>query len=88
MSDNWFVYLLRCRDKTYYCGITKDMEKRLDSHNKGMASRYTRSRLPVRLAAISGAMSRGDALRLEIKVKRTPRKDKLALVKKTKERIK
>lgn len=79
-SAGWFVYLLRCRDKTLYCGITKDMGKRLESHNKGIASRYTRSRLPVKRVAVSEAMPHGDALRLEIAVKKAPRGLKIKMV--------
>ena len=47
----WFVYLLRCRDGSLYTGITNDLPRRLEQHNAGTASRYTRSRsrLPVHL---------------------------------------
>ena len=30
--DNWYVYIVRCADKTLYTGITKDIEQRLDEH--------------------------------------------------------
>jgi UV DNA damage endonuclease len=43
----WFVYLMRCADNSLYTGITNDLPRRLDQHNAGTASRYTRSRLPV-----------------------------------------
>ena len=43
-----------------------------------MASRYTRARLPVELMAASRCMSKGEALRLEIKIKKLPKKKKLA----------
>jgi len=45
-----FVYLLRCRDGTLYCGWTNDLERRLRAHSAGTASRYTRARRPVKLA--------------------------------------
>ncbi len=80
MADAWFVYLLRCRDKTLYCGITKDMGKRLAAHNRGTASRYTRSQLPVKPVVVSEAMPHGDALRLEMKVKKAPRGLKVKMV--------
>lgn len=85
MADNWYVYLLRCHDNTLYCGITKDVKKRLMAHNKGAASRYTRSRLPVKLAAVSGAMSKSEALRFEIKVKKLSKGMKIEMVKKGKD---
>ncbi|KAF2413421.1 hypothetical protein B1729_09890 [Microbacterium sp. B35-04] len=45
-----FVYILRCADGTYYVGSTIDLARRLDAHNAGMGSAYTRRRLPVELA--------------------------------------
>jgi predicted GIY-YIG superfamily endonuclease len=49
-SSRQLVYLLRCSDGSLYAGITNDLSKRLKSHAAGKASRYTRSRLPVKLA--------------------------------------
>ncbi|MEG6593009.1 GIY-YIG nuclease family protein, partial [Desulfovibrio sp. 1188_IL3213] len=45
-SDPWLVYLLECADGTLYCGITRDMERRLAQHNGALAggARYTRGR--------------------------------------------
>ncbi len=31
----YYCYLLQCADGTYYCGWTKDVQRRLDTHNKG-----------------------------------------------------
>jgi putative endonuclease len=73
----WLVYILRCKDKSYYTGITTDMEKRLAAHKVGSASKYTRARRPVKLMATTGLMSRSDALRLEIKIKTLPKAKKL-----------
>lgn len=75
----WHVYLLRCADGTLYCGITNDIEKRLAAHNAGRASRYTRARLPVRLAWSEPCADRGAALRRELAVKAMPRAAKLRL---------
>jgi putative endonuclease len=38
----WFTYVLECSDGSLYCGVTTSLERRLDQHNKGTASRYTR----------------------------------------------
>jgi len=53
-DKNWSSYLLKCSDGSLYWGVTKNMENRLIKHNEGTASKYTRSRLPVKLAAIKG----------------------------------
>ena len=75
-----FVYLLRCDDGSLYCGWTVDVERRLAAHRAGAASRYTRSRLPVELAAVFPVADRSAALREEARIKRLPRAAKLRLV--------
>jgi putative endonuclease len=74
------VYLLRCADGSLYCGWTTDIERRLAAHRAGTASRYTRSRLPVELAAVIPVADRSAALREEARIKRLPRAAKLRLV--------
>jgi predicted GIY-YIG superfamily endonuclease len=77
-SPAW-VYLLRCADGSLYCGWTSDLDRRLAAHAAGRASRYTRSRLPVTLAAALPMPDRGAARREEARIKRLPRAQKLAL---------
>ncbi len=76
-DKTWVVYLLRCADKSVYTGITKDIKKRLAAHNQGVASRYTRGRLPVTLLAVSKRMNRAMALRREAQIKKLRRGKKL-----------
>ena len=68
----WFVYLLLCADGTLYAGITTDLDRRLAEHNAGVGARYTRGRLPVRLAYAEEAVSRSAAARRERCLKRLP----------------
>ncbi|MFK4763004.1 GIY-YIG nuclease family protein [Microbacterium sp. ZW T5_45] len=44
-----YVYILECSDGTLYVGSTRDLGRRLDQHQVGLGSAYTRRRLPVRL---------------------------------------
>jgi putative endonuclease len=74
------VYLLRCADGSLYCGWTTDIERRLAAHRAGTASRYTRSRLPLELAAVFPVADRSAALREEARIKRLPRAAKLRLI--------
>jgi putative endonuclease len=74
------VYMLHCADGSLYCGWTTDVERRLAAHRAGTASRYTRSRLPVELAAVIQVADRSAALREEARIKRLPRAAKLELV--------
>jgi putative endonuclease len=75
-----FVYLLRCRDASLYCGWTFDMNGRLDAHRAGRGARYTRSRLPIEVAAVRELPDEASARREEARIKRLSRRDKLALV--------
>ena len=77
-KNNWYVYLLECSDGTYYTGITNDLEKRIENHNKGIASKYTRSRLPVKLLHSKLVSSKSAALKEEYRIKRL-QKDKKPL---------
>jgi putative endonuclease len=78
-AEAW-VYMLRCRDGTLYTGWTIDLDRRLARHRAGTASRYTASRLPVTLAFAQSMADRTAARREEVRIKRLPRKAKLALV--------
>jgi len=73
---DWVVYLVRCVDGTLYCGVTNRLNKRLSAHNSGKGAKYTRSRLPVNLVAVSQKMSRSAALKLEYRVKQAPAAEK------------
>jgi len=75
-----FVYLLRCRDGSLYCGWTNDLARRVGRHNAGTAAAYTRSRRPVALVWHEECGDRGAALAREYQVKRLARRDKLRLV--------
>ncbi len=76
-EKNWVVYLVRCSDKSLYCGITNDLIKRLEAHNLGKGAKYTRSRVPVRLVGTSFKMTRSSALKLEHRIKKIPAEKKL-----------
>jgi putative endonuclease len=75
----WVCYLLECADGTLYTGISNDLPRRLGQHARGVASKYTRSRLPVRLRWCQRHRDRSAALRREAAIKRLPRAGKLAL---------
>jgi predicted GIY-YIG superfamily endonuclease len=79
-SSRWLVYLLRCRDGSLYTGITNDLPKRLKAHAAGKASKYTRSRLPVRLAYSEPQRSKSAALKREAAIKKLRRAEKDSLV--------
>ena len=80
LAEQWFVYILRCADSSLYTGIAKDVDRRLQKHNAGTASRYTRSRLPVTLEYQEEQTTKSKALKRELAVKALSRKAKEALI--------
>jgi len=78
--DLWFVYLVRCGDGSLYTGIARDVAARIAAHAAGQGARYTRGRGPFELCASRRCGSKGNALRLELAVKRLPRSGKEALL--------
>lgn len=84
-ADEWFVYTVRCADESLYTGITKDLNRRVDQHNAGTASRYTRSRLPVVLEYQEEQPNQSMALKRELAIKALSRKAKEALIQSVKE---
>jgi putative endonuclease len=77
----WTLYIVECKDSSLYTGITNDLEKRLEKHNKGKASKYTRSRLPVKLVYREIYKTESSVRKREIEVKNFSRQDKLKLIK-------
>ena len=75
-----FVYILRCGDGSLYTGVAKDVARRLVQHRAGRASRYTRARLPVKLAWSRRMRTWGKALSEEYRIKQLSRAHKLALI--------
>lgn len=74
----WSVYIVECGDQSYYCGITTNITRRLKAHNSGKGAKYTRGRGPIVLKAIIHVDTKSKALKLEAKIKKQKKKDKLA----------
>jgi len=75
-----YCYLLECADGSFYCGWTLDPARRLMEHQSGKASRYTRSRLPVKLIYCEQFRSRSQAMRREKEIKQLTHGQKQNLV--------
>lgn len=79
-KPSWHLYILNCHDGSFYTGITNNLERRLEQHNAGIASKYTRARLPVSVIYTEQCEGRSDASKREIAVKKLTRKAKENLV--------
>lgn len=77
---NYYVYILECADKSYYTGVTNNLERRIAEHNSGLLKGYTSSRLPVKLVYYAYFNRIEDAIRFEKQIKGWSRKKKEALI--------
>ncbi|CAC9924794.1 GIY-YIG catalytic domain protein [Aedoeadaptatus nemausensis] len=82
MAVKHYVYILECGDKSFYTGYTTDPERRLQQHNKGTASKYTRSRLPVSMVYLESVSDRSTGLKREHAIKKLTREKKMKLIRK------
>ena len=78
----YYIYILKCADKTLYTGITVDLNRRLTEHNDSkLGAKYTRMRRPVKLIYSKKFRNRSLASKEEVRIKNLSRKDKLELIK-------
>jgi putative endonuclease len=76
-----YAYIVECADGTYYCGYTNDLEKRIETHNRGKGAKYTRPRLPVVLVYFEEFETKEEAMSREWHLKQLSHAQKQALIK-------
>ncbi|WP_207774700.1 GIY-YIG nuclease family protein [Sphingosinicella sp. YJ22] len=76
----FWVYMLKCRDGSYYTGHTDDLEARLWQHQQGVGADWTRRRRPVELVWCEEMPSRDDAFGAERMIKKWSVAKKEALI--------
>jgi putative endonuclease len=76
-----FVYIVRCRDGSYYVGSARgDLDKRIAEHNAGTYGGYTSRRKPVELVWSCEFQQVTDAISAERQIKGWSRVKKEALI--------
>jgi len=78
---HYYVYILECRDRTLYTGITTDVERRFAEHRSGRGGHYTSSHRPKKVRYFEALRNRSLALKREAEIKSWPRSEKIALIK-------
>jgi putative endonuclease len=78
--DMAWVYILECRDGTYYVGSTVDLPARLHQHQTGLGAAYTRHRRPVQLVWSFETPSVAHAFALEKQIQGWSRAKRRALI--------
>jgi putative endonuclease len=82
-KNMYYLYILKCADKTLYTGITVDLKRRIKEHNHSkLGAKYTRARRPVKLVYSKKFRNRSSASKEESRIKHLSREEKLLLIKK------
>jgi len=78
----YYVYILRCKDKSLYTGITNNLQRRVNEHNDGkLKNAYTYLRRPVILEFFQDFTDVNQAIYFEKKLKKWSKQKKEALIK-------
>ena len=76
----WYVYILLCKDKSLYTGITDNLKKRFSEHKEGRGGSYTRSHKPVKIVYTEELASKSEALKREMEIKKWDRTAKIKIL--------
>ena len=74
------MYILLCSNGKYYTGSTKDLESRIEEHQKGLGANFTRKHLPIKLIYYEEYQRIDEAFYREKQVQGWNRKKKEALI--------
>ncbi|MEM9282434.1 MAG: GIY-YIG nuclease family protein [Verrucomicrobiota bacterium] len=76
----WHFYILRCADRSYYIGHTRDLRQRVKTHNAGEGATHTACRLPVELVYSESFPNEAEAMAREAQLKRSSCANNEALI--------
>jgi len=76
----FYLYILKCRDNSYYVGHTDNIEKRIAEHELGEVPCYTKQRLPIKVVHVKDFVTRYEVLVAEQKIKKWTTKKKEAYI--------
>ena len=74
------VYIVECRDGSYYTGWTNHPLLRLAAHNEGKGAKYTKSRRPVHFVYMETYETKEEAMSREFFIKKMKRPEKDQLI--------
>ncbi len=78
--DDWYLYLVRCRDGSLYTGVTTDIDRRLEAHRGNLGAKYLKGRGPLALVFREKVGDKRRAFQVEYAVKRWYKSKKEKLV--------
>lgn len=87
-SNQWYVYILKCKNGDLYTGITDDVRRRFEEHASGKGGHFTQSFIAEEVLVSEEHPDKSSALKREAQIKGWTRKKKLALIKRDLELLK
>lgn len=79
-SIQYWAYIVRCSDGSYYTGYTNNLDNRIIQHNCGKGAGYTKTRTPVELVYFERYADQHSAMHREYEIKQFTRQQKQALI--------
>ena len=76
----YYVYILLCKDGSYYTGYAKDLKHRVEQHKKGQGARYTRIHEAEKMVYVEEFNSRSEAMKRERRIKSLSHGEKQRLI--------
>lgn len=70
------MYIIRCKNKSLYTGVTTDLKRRFKEHQEGKGSKYLRGKTPLKLVFKKKIGEKGRALKIENAIKKLPKEKK------------
>lgn len=80
-AAQWAVYLIRTASNQLYCGVTTDVERRLNEHSGSKkGAKYLKGKGPLNLAWTEQVGDKKTAMRLEYRIKRLSKAKKELII--------
>ncbi|MEI8366544.1 MAG: GIY-YIG nuclease family protein [Parachlamydiaceae bacterium] len=80
--EGWVVYLIRTTDGKIYTGITNNLQRRFEAHQKQCkGARFFRMSAPEEIVHYEQCANRSEATKREMAIKKLSRTEKLELIK-------
>lgn len=79
-AENWRVYLILCENGALYCGISNRPQERFAAHLAGKGAKYTRLNKPAAMRIVSDGLSKSEALKREIAIKKLTVREEAGIV--------
>ena len=77
-KDEWYVYILQCKNNSLYTGVTNDLLKRMKTHEEGKGSKYVKAKGFKQLLRFKKCENKSEAHKAEYRIKQLHKSEKLS----------